>query len=180
MALNNSWISNKLVVKSSRTHAKGVFARKAISQGERVAIFGGDVIRIDEIPTLPPRLRRYTMQIEERFVLGTRIGEPEDTDYFNHSCSPNVGFRGQIFLVALRAIRTGEEVTFDYAMVVSPSIGSDIAFQMICRCGTSKCRRSITESDWTLPDLQRRYDGYFSQYLQERINAAKRKKIAAR
>jgi hypothetical protein len=88
MALNNSWISNKLVVKSSRTHAKGVFARKAISQGERVAIFGGDVIRIDEIPTLPPRLRRYTMQIEERFVLGTRIGEPERYGLFQSQLQP--------------------------------------------------------------------------------------------
>jgi SET domain-containing protein len=176
MALHNSWMSNKLVVKLSRTHDKGVFARRAISKGERVAIFGGDIIRIDEIPTLPPGLQRYTMQIEERFVLGTRSGEPEDTDYFNHSCSPNAGFRGQVFLVALRAIRAGEEVTFDYAMVVSPSMGCDITFQMICRCGVSKCRRSITENDWTLPELQRRYNGYFSQYLQEKINAVKRRK----
>ena len=175
MALYNSWMSNKLVVKPSHTHDKGVFAKKAISKGERVAIFGGDIIRIDEIPTLPLRLRQYTMQIEERFVLGARRGQPEDTDYFNHSCNPNVGFRGQVFLVALRDIRAGEEVTFDYAMVVSPSRGSDVTFQMSCRCGTSKCRRSITESDWTLPDLQRRYDGYFSQYLQEKINAAKRR-----
>jgi len=176
MALHSSWMSNKLVVKPSRTHDQGVFARKAIAKGERVAIFGGDIIRIDEIPTLPRRLRQYTMQIEERFVLGTRSGQLEDTDYFNHSCSPNVGFRGQVFLVALRPIRPGEEVTFDYAMVVSPSVGSDITFQMSCQCGTSKCRRSISESDWTLPDLQRRYDGYFSQYLQEKINAAKRRK----
>ena len=73
MALHNSWMSNKLVVKLSRTHDKGVFARRAISKGERVAIFGGDIIRIDEIPTLPPGLQRYTMQIEERFVLGHAV-----------------------------------------------------------------------------------------------------------
>jgi SET domain-containing protein len=170
MAVRRSWMSNKLVVKKSSTHSKGVFAKKTISKGERVAIFGGDIMCIDEITNLPEPLRRYPMQIEERFALGTRAGEPEDTDYFNHSCSPNTGFRGQVFLVALRNIRRGEEVTFDYAMVVSPSVGCNVAFEMTCQCGAPECRRCITEHDWALPELQRRYRGYFSQYLQEKID----------
>jgi hypothetical protein len=176
MALHRSWMSNKLVVKKSNTHNKGVFAKRAISKGERVAIFGGDILRIDEIMRLPGRLRRYPMQIEERFVLGARTGEPEDTDYFNHSCNPNAGFRGQVFLVALRNIGAGEEVTFDYAMVVSPSADCEVVFKMTCRCGAPQCRRCITEDDWALPELQRRYRGYFSQYLQEKIDLQKQQK----
>jgi len=109
------------------------------------------------------------MQIEERFVLGPAGTEPEDTDFFNHSCDPNCGFKGQVFLVAMRDIRAGEEVTFDYCMTVSASVGSDMVFEMDCACGSPHCRKRITELDWMMPELQLRYKGYFSPYIQDKI-----------
>ena len=54
-------------------------------------------------------------------------------------------------------------------MVVSKSIGSDIVFEMECKCGSSNCRKRITEEDWKIPELREKYNGYFSQYLQEKI-----------
>ena len=174
-ATSSSWIHPKLAVKRSKKHARGVFAEANVRKGERLAIFGGDIMLIDEIDALPEKLQEYPMQIEERFVLGLRHGiRPEATDFFNHSCNPNAGFKGQIFLVAMRDIRKNEEITFDYAMVVSKSIGSNIVFEMDCTCGSPGCRNRITEDDWKLPLLQKKYDGYFSQYLQERIDSARK------
>ena len=129
-------------------------------------------MRIDEIEDLPVAAHQAPMQIEERFVLGSRDGRLEPADFFNHSCEPNAGLKGQLFLVALRDIGAGEEICFDYAMVVSESVGSDVVFTMSCNCGSARCRREITESDWQRPELQRRYQGHFSQYLQERIDSA--------
>ncbi|MEW6666156.1 MAG: SET domain-containing protein [Thermodesulfobacteriota bacterium] len=170
MGLRHSWLNEKLEVRPSARHSKGVFAKQKIPKGERLAIMGGDIMWIDEIKNMPDELSDYPMQIEERFVLGSRSAtEPEDTDFFNHSCDPNSGFKGQIFLVALRDIPEDEEVTFDYAMILSKSIGSDIVFEMECHCGAANCRRIITENDWKLPELQDRYKGFFSQYLQEKI-----------
>jgi SET domain-containing protein len=166
----HSWLSPKLEVRSSPTHERGVFAREAIAAGERVAILGGEVMLIDEINHLPEHLQGYTMQIEERFVLGSHTIN-DDTDFFNHSCEPNLGFKGQIFLVAMRSIVADEEVTFDYAMVVSESVGSDIVFEMPCRCDSPRCRGVITEHDWKRADLRERYLGYFSEYLREKIEA---------
>jgi hypothetical protein len=40
---------------------------------------------------------------------------------------------------------------------------------MPCQCGTALCRGVITGHDWRQPDLQRKYRGYFSWYLQRRI-----------
>ncbi len=177
MGLRRSWLSHKVAVGRSRIHGKGLFASEPVAIGERIAVLGGDIMLIEEIERLPRRMQHYPMQIEERFVLGDRTAtEPEDTDLFNHSCEPNIGFRGQIFLVALTEINKGEEVTFDYAMVVSESIDSDIKFEMECRCRFPGCRNTITEDDWKLPELQRRYDGYFSQYLQERIDTLRKRK----
>jgi hypothetical protein len=39
-----------------------------------------------------------------------------------------------------------------------------------CHCGTDHCRKMITGNDWKLPELQRRYKGFFSPYLQRRID----------
>jgi uncharacterized protein len=165
----HSWLHPDLEKRDSPTHGGGIFARAAIRKGERLAIFGGKVMLIDEMLEIPLAMQRFTMQIEDRFVLGPAGTVPEDTDFFNHSCDPNSGFKGQVFLVAMRDICVGEEVTFDYAMTVSESIGSDMVFSMECGCGSALCRKRITEQDWMLPALQIRYEGYFSPYIQEKI-----------
>lgn len=170
MGSKSSWLNPKLEVRRSKVHKRGVFAKEDIKKNERLAIFGGDIMLIDDIDSLPTKVQEYPMQIEERFVLGSRSArDPEDTDFFNHSCEPNSGFRGQIFLVAMRDIKAKEEITFDYAMVVSKSVGSDMEFEMKCRCGAKSCRNKITENDWQLVELQKKYRGYFSEYIQEKI-----------
>ena len=172
MTMKRSWLNPSLEVRRSTIHGKGIFAKSNIKKGERLVIFGGDIMLIDEIDDLPERLQHYPMQIEERFVLGSRNAtRPEAVDFFNHSCEPNCGFKGQIFLVAMRDVERDEEITFDYAMVVSESIHSDVVFEMQCTCGAQSCRRIITEGDWKIPKLRKKYDGYFSQYLQEKIDA---------
>ena len=82
----------------------------------------------------------------------------------NHSCRPNVGVRGQITFVAMHAISAGAELTIDYAM-----IDGDPDDRMECSCGAPECRKVITGSDWRLTELRRRYEGYFSRYIQDRI-----------
>ncbi len=173
----HSWLHSGLEKRSSATQGWGIFAKVDIRKGERLAIFGGKIMLIDEMYQLPVEMQSYTMQIEGRFVLGPAGTVPEDTDFFNHSCDPNSGFRGQVFLVAMRDIRAGEEVTFDYAMTVSESVGSDMVFAMDCVCGSSRCRKTITEQDWMLPELQDRYKGYFSPYIQEKIEELDRNRF---
>jgi hypothetical protein len=171
MSTHSSWLNPKVEVRKSRIHGKGVFAKEYIGTGERVAIFGGQIMPIGDLDKIPPPLDEYPMQIEERFLIGSRTAkEPEDTDFFNHSCDPNCGFKGQLFLVAMRDIKPDEELTFDYAMVLSKSVGSDIEFEMKCRCKSKKCRKHIYENDWEKPILQQRYKGFFSQYLEDKMS----------
>ena len=68
-------------------------------------------------------------------------------------------------LRAMRAIAPGEEICYDYAM----SDGSPYD-EFECTCGTPDCRRQITGEDWRRPDLQKKYAGWFSTYLQRRID----------
>jgi uncharacterized protein len=166
----HSWLNPRLERRCSVTDGCGIFARENIKKGERLAIFGGKVMLIDDMYALPAVMQSYTMQIEERFVLGPSGTVPEDTDFFNHSCDPNSGFSGQIFLVAMRDIAAGEEITFDYCMTVSESSGSDMVFSMTCACNSPRCRKKITEDDWKRAELQARYQGFFSTYIQDKID----------
>jgi hypothetical protein len=141
----------------------GIFALKTIKQGELVAVFGGIVYEWDTFIHLPARDRSLCIQVEDRHFLVPRpIGEG---DYVNHSCNPNAGLSGQIALVAMRDIRPGEEVCFDYAMCDTMPYD-----EFECTCGQPNCRHYVSGSDWQKPDLQKKYAGYFSPHVQRRID----------
>lgn len=124
-------------------------------------------MRLEEEPTFPDGKSDLAMQIHDSFVLGAKFKhEIETADSFNHSCEPNAGFRGQIFLTAMRDVAADEQVTFDYALVLNLD-----TYQFECRCNSQSCRKIVTGKDWQLPELQCRYDGWFQWYLQEKINA---------
>ena len=89
--------------------------------------------------------------------------------HLNHSCEPNLGLQGQIVYVALRDIGVDEELTFDYAM--NEDDPNEI---MKCQCGAKSCRKVITGVDWKKPEIQSRYNGYFSWFIQRRIDATKK------
>ena len=142
----------------------GVFARKPISKGELLVLWGGRIIDESELDPTMPNFSQRVLQIEEGlFLLAPEPLEPSDR--FNHSCNPNAGFSGQIGLVAMRDIALGEEVCFDYAMCDGTPYD-----EFICSCGSENCRGNITGEDWKRPDLRERYAGYFIPYLQRRID----------
>jgi hypothetical protein len=83
--------------------------------------------------------------------------------FLNHSCEPNVGVSGQIMYVAMRNIRSGEELTLDYAMI------DDAPIRMKCGCSSPRCRGIITGKDWKRKDLQKKYGDYFAWFILQKI-----------
>lgn len=175
-----SWLNPRLKVKKNKKNTNGIFANKNLKRNELLTIFGGYAMTLREFDRLPEKLRHFPSQILEEFVFGVKKeSEADDAEYFNHSCNPNAGFGGQIFLRAMRNIKSGEEVTFDYAMTLYPSKtkapkGKDPFDKLECDCGSKNCRLIITENDWKISKLQKKYDGYFQWFIQEKINKAKK------
>ncbi len=162
-----SWLNPKCEARENSRGGCGVYATKPIYKGELVSMWGGRITRIDELDPSMPRFTQRVLQVDEELYLLT-AEEKEDTDCFNHSCDPTLGFSGQIGLLALRDISAGEEMTFDYAM--SDGVPYD---EFECQCGSKSCRGKVTGNDWKLPGLWKKYDGYFSPYLARRINSLK-------
>jgi hypothetical protein len=156
-----------LCVKPISDCGTGIFTSVFLPAGTLLTIFGGHVMRLEDEPVFPNGRHDLALQISDDFVFGTKYSdEIETVDSFNHSCEPNAGFRGQLFLTAMRDIAAGEQVTFDYAMVLNLE-----THRFECRCNSQSCRRIVTGKDWQRPELQSRYDGWFQWYLQDKINA---------
>jgi len=159
----DSYVSPKASKGSpSAIEGRGLFATAPIGAGEVVAVKGGHIVDTRTLLQLPEHLQNSEVQItEELHVVAWNDEEYEPVMLFiNHSCEPNVGFAGNIVLAAMRDVEPGEELTTDYAMF-DTSEG-----RMACRCGALSCRGTICGTDWRLPELQLRYQGYFSWYMQ--------------
>jgi hypothetical protein len=165
--LISSYISPKATKgRPSAIEGRGLIATAPFARDEIVAIKGGHIVDTAAMRRLPERLRDSDIQIADNFHLVAL----EDAEYepvmlfLNHSCEPNVGFAGNIVLVAMRDIAAGEELTTDYALF------DDYDGEMACSCASASCRGTIGGRDWRRPELQRRYAGYFSWYLQRRLS----------
>lgn len=98
----------KLEVRETGKHGKGLFTRDAILRDELLSVFGGYVITRQEEELLPADFNDTGIQISEDLVLTTKDrADLEAADYINHSCLPNAGFKGQIFMVAMKSIGEG-------------------------------------------------------------------------
>ena len=162
----NSWFNDKTEKRGSTIAGRGLFARARIPKGEVVAVKGGAVLDARAFARIQAAVTPAEIQIEDDLYITPLTAEQVESNILclNHSCQPNVGVRGQIAFVAMQDIEAGAELTIDYAM-----IDGDPQERMQCSCGAASCRDLITGDDWRLPHLQERYAGYFSRYLQDRI-----------
>jgi hypothetical protein len=162
----STWISPKAVKGTpSQICGRGLVAVQPIGRGEVVAVKGGHIATTEQVLSLPERLQNSGVQITDGLHLVALVEEEYEAVmlFINHSCEPNVGFAGNVVLVAMRDIEPAEELTTDYALF------DDYEGSMDCACGHETCRRRIDGHDWMRPDLQARYLGYFSWYLQRRM-----------
>ena len=161
-----SYLSSKTEVRESKIHGRGLFARADIAKDEIVAVKGGHVIDRKTLrENITPRLGPVEIQIDDDLFIAPLTDDERELSmlYSNHSCEANIGMRGEITFVAMRDIRSGEELTHDWAMT------DDDDYSIECNCGAVDCRKILTGKDWQRPDLQNRYTGYFSAYLARKI-----------
>ena len=161
-----SYRSPKTEVRESKIHGRGLFATTDIAKDEIVAVKGGHIVDRKTLrEKVTPQLGPVEIQIDDDLFIAPVTEQERDLSmlYSNHSCDPNLGIRGEITFVAMRNIRTGEELTHDWAMT------DDDEYSVECKCGASNCRKILTGKDWQRPELQIRYAGYFSAYLARKI-----------
>lgn len=97
------------------THGLGLFSNVTFKKGDLVTEYTGEKITTDEANR---RGGQYLFEINDDWVVDGK-GRDHKARYINHSCAPNCypeidEKEEHIFIYAKRAIKEGEELTYDY------------------------------------------------------------------
>jgi SET domain-containing protein len=144
----NEWME----LRRSPIQGVGAFARKDIPTGTRIIEYQGEKITNAESDRRYPEEDRSKRHHTFLFILNTKqvVDAAYDGNaamFINHSCDPNCETfieRGHIWIDAMRDIRKGEELTYDYMYDTDRSYTDDDLFRYYgCACGSKKCRKTI-------------------------------------
>jgi hypothetical protein len=162
-ASERCWLDPRVVARPSTIEGLGLFATAPIAKGEVVGTLGGRVIDDAELHQISRTRSKYSSAAIGEGV-NVLLEDDEVIARGNHSCDSNLWMRDELTLEARRNIATGEEVTVDYALQTSVA-----DWEMACSCGSPRCRNVVRGDDWMRPELQDRYRGHFSPFLNVRI-----------
>lgn len=150
----------KLKIKRSSIAGRGYFAESFVPKGTLIKVLKGKKFVESEIDALISRDLLNPdddLQLDESSFLIL----DKDSYYFNHSCNPNSGIKGDTKLTAIRDIRPGEEITFDYSTTSgwtsNKTSYNNLDWFMDCKCGEPICRKEVGHVS-TLPgEILKRY-----------------------
>ena len=140
----------RIQVRRSGVHGKGVFALAPLARGDRVIEYKGEVISWQEALRRHPHDPKdpdhtFYFHVDELHVIDAKVGG-NAARWINHACQPNCEadeVDGRIFIKALRPIKPGEELFYDYGLVLEERQTAKVKKQFECRCGTRKCRGTM-------------------------------------
>ncbi len=129
----------KIYIAESK-NGKGVFARTKIVKDEKIMEFRGETMKKIELPSPYTEVKDLYVQIGKDLYMGPSGGAD---DFVNHSCDPNVALTidgNQVVLAAIKDIREGEEITWDYSTTMDED-----EWEKDCMCDSRTCRRRIRD-----------------------------------
>lgn len=149
-AANAAAGGRRIQVRLSGVHGKGVFALQPLKKGEVVIEYKGEVI------DWPEALRRHPhdpsdpnhtfyFHVDEQHVIDAKVGG-NAARWINHACDPNCEadeVDGRVFIKARRAIKPGEELFYDYGLIIDDKYTPKLKKEFACHCGSKKCRGTM-------------------------------------
>ena len=137
-------------VRKSPVHGNGVFALRPIGAGDRIIEYRGERISWDEATNRaaerggPINHTFYFSLADGRVIDGGRRGN--DARWINHSCAPNCEteeIQGRVWIKALRDLQPGEELFYDYRLVLDARYTPKLKRAYQCLCGAPNCRGTM-------------------------------------
>lgn len=131
-------------------HGKGVFALSDLAEGETLIEYVGEIISWKEALRRHPHDPKdpnhtFYFHMDEKHVIDAKIGG-NSSRWINHSCQPNCEADendGRVFIKALRNIKTGEELFYDYGLIIDAKYTKKLKAEYPCWCGAQSCRGTL-------------------------------------
>ena len=140
----------RIQVRRSGVHGKGVFALQDIAEGETLIEYVGEVISWDEAQDRHPHdpndpNHTFYFHVNEDRVIDALFGG-NSSRWINHSCDANCEADeqdGRVFIKARRNIKAGEELNYDYGLIIDEPYTKKLKAEYPCWCGSKNCRGTL-------------------------------------
>lgn len=148
-----------IATRRSAIHGNGVFAVAPIRKGTRLVQYKGklrahrevDRVYADEVDTG----HTFLFTLNDTYVIDANVNGNE-ARWINHSCDPNCEAvhdededgdpaRDAVYIEAMRAIKPGEELTYNYGIVLDEAHTPRMKKLWACRCGSAKCTGTMLQ-----------------------------------
>ena len=146
-------VDKPYTVRRSAIQGRGVFATRTIRRGERIIEYKGQRVSWDvamERPDSDPDDPAHTFlfELDDGRVIDARV-RGNAARWINHSCAPNCETceddDGRVYIEAKRAIKPGDELSYDYKLIVDGKLTKKERASYTCRCGKPQCRGSLLD-----------------------------------
>jgi len=146
-------------LRRSNIHGNGVFAREAIAKGTRIVRYLGLLRTHAEVDAAYADIEEnghtFLFTLNDAYVIDGNI-KGNIARWINHSCEPNCeavieenahghAHLDRIFIDAIRRIRAGEELTFNYGIVLAERHTPKLKKLWGCRCGAPTCTGTLLQ-----------------------------------
>lgn len=143
----------KIAQRRSPIHGNGVFATAAIEKGEEIATYKGRLMTIeeadDEYADTMETGHTFLFTLNDEYVVDANV-RGNIARWINHSCKPNCipllvedeqgrKHKDKVLIEAKRAIKPGEELTYDYGITLDVPHTAKLKKIWACRCGAKNC-----------------------------------------
>ena len=150
MPTKKSKSRRRFVVRSSGIHGKGVFAVTHIPKHTRLIEYKGKRLteaQVDKRYANDDDPHTFLFALDDGMVIDATLGG-NSARWINHSCAPNceaVDDGDRIFIETLRAIRPGEELSYNYGIELEERHTPAMKRLYECRCGARRCKGTILQ-----------------------------------
>ena len=139
-------------VRESAIEGRGIWATSAIRSGTWIIEYLGERITHQEADARyddasMDRHHTFLFILDDDVCIDAAFGGNE-ARFINHSCDPNcetvyVPAEGEIWIVAMKGIAPGEELTYDYGYTLDEESIEEALRRYPCYCGSATCRGTI-------------------------------------
>jgi hypothetical protein len=141
-------------VRKSRIHGRGVYALRHIPKGTRIVEYLGERIP-HEVADARYEAKgdddghTFLFVVDDKICIDAGV-DGNDARFINHACDANCETEiegGRVFIDALRDIKPGEELGYDYSLTWVSTDDPDELALYTCRCGSPKCRGTMLDPE---------------------------------
>ncbi|HZR37486.1 MAG TPA: SET domain-containing protein-lysine N-methyltransferase [Nevskia sp.] len=150
---DSSSMSRSIIVRRSPIHGNGVFAATDLPAGKNLVQYRGKLLTHADADERYSDNREtghtFLFILNDHYVVDANV-DGNAARWINHSCAPNCEpvleaskdgdpKKDRLFIATKRAVKAGEELTYDYGIELEDSDTRRIRQLWACRCGSARC-----------------------------------------